>query len=152
MRFYSLFYILAFAQACNMQNKDEQKGEKFTRYKIEARLVGEWLSYRTENFIADKNDFFGKGDSLQTFYSVKERYEFDQNGKGRELTLSPDEVFSFDYKVRDSLLSFYDRKYKIEKVTNDTLILAEFDEEVLGQTDPNLSTKYQGRVHFKRVK
>lgn len=115
---------------------------------IETKLVGEWLSYRTENFIGDKNDLFGKGDSIQTFYSVKQRWEFNRGGTGRQLTNAP-EVFSFTYKVEDSVLLFWNRKYKIERITTDTLVMLEFERSEIYLEENN---PYSDRIHLRRVK
>ena len=141
MRTYLFLITIVCLYACSQQK--EKKGEL---------LIGEWISFRTESLVANKIDAFGVGDSLETFYSVKQRFEFRADGIGRELTLSPNQIFPFTWEVKKDILMFYDRKYKIEKITADSLVLSEFDRNEIEYVDPNPNTPFSQRIYFKRTK
>ena len=56
------------------------------------------------------------------------------------------------WEVKKDILMFYDRKYKIEKITADSLILSEFDRNEIEYVDPNPNTPFSQRIYFKRTK
>jgi len=137
MRKFIYVLLLIACQSCN--------GKK----DIESKLIGEWLSYRTEYLVLGEF-MVEQSDISDSSYFRKQRYEFNRGGSGRELSLAP-EVFSFDYKVKDSVLLFWDRKYKIQRITVDTLVLVELDQDEYNRND-NPENTNRGRVFLKRIR
>lgn len=109
--------------------------------KSKSSLVGEWVQFKIERIDKPSNELDLLG--ADTLLTIKYHFEFDPDGSGRELTFEPD-IEEFTYNVDADQLYLGNRRYLIERLTRDTLILL-----VPDRFEKN---KFRERIYFESIK
>lgn len=100
----------------------------------ESLITGEWIEFKTRTVSVDSLTWAGK--KLEPSYHV----EYGEKGKGRDLTW--DEL-RFSYKLEGDTLRQGNRKFVVQLLTSEELVLRAWDD---------FSPSNDDRVHyFKRV-
>lgn len=108
------------------------------------QIIGTWVSYKEEKG-GEPLPFL---DSMMVDTGIEWHLEFGDDGKVTEWWV-PEESFDYEFAIKDSLLTYKNKRFVITRVDQEELVLDELDTDEVPGALPR--SPYREKTFFKRV-